>query len=606
MQQFLLCPACRQEYESEDDRRYHAQTNACPECGPRLWVCDARGRQLADNTDAILTAAAALRAGQIVAMKGLGGYQLLVDATSTVAVQRLRTRKQRLHKPLAVMVPNLAAAEQLAVVNDAERRQLASSAGPIVILRQRENSSLSPAISPSLPTVGLKLPTTPLHALLLSQTKVPLVTTSGNRDGDALAATEITATRDLADIADLWLHHDRHIERPIDDSVLRVINNKPCLLRLARGLAPLRLRSLVSERPLIALGGHMKNAIALSNGSQAVLGPHVGDLDSLSNCSRWNEHLIAMASLYGVSVTDADLVGDAHPDYFTSRWMTDRGQSRTSVFHHHAHIASVMLEHDLDREVLGLAWDGTGYGPDGTIWGSEALLATRSNFHRVGSLRAIPLPGGERAIFEPWRIAVALVADSCGFEIARQLTWPKVTSQQIDDVLKLLTRPQLMPKTTSMGRLFDGIAAIALGVSHSSDDGRAAMLLEFSADESAIGRYELIGDRSTGSADWRQLIAAVINDRNNAATPGQIAMKFHRAIADWANELSGEHANVPLVLSGGCFQNGLLRTLIEAASSNRRWGLFVPQRIPPGDGGLASGQLAVADALRSAKSQQEF
>lgn len=603
MQEFLLCSACHSEYQSETDRRFHAQTNACPNCGPHVWLGNDRSHRLAANEDALHAAAVALTSGQVVALKGLGGYQLLVDATSTAAVDRLRSSKRRLTKPLAVMVRNLETAEDLAVLSDAERRELVSSAGPIVVVRRRANSPLSAAISPGLPTVGLMLPTTPLHALLLERVKVPLVTTSGNREGEALAASEATATRDLAGIADLWLHHDRHIERPVDDSVLRVIENKSCILRLARGLAPLRLPSLAVERPIIALGGHMKNAIALSNGSQAVLGPHVGDLDSVSNCDRWNEHLVAMTSLYGVSIDAAELISDAHPDYFTTQWLAERGRTPISAFHHHAHVAAVMLEHGLDQEVLGLAWDGTGFGQDGTIWGSEALLATRFSFRRVGSLSSFPLPGGERAIFEPWRIAVALVAQSCGLEAASRLTWPEVTTQQVEGVLKLLTHPQLMPQTSSMGRLFDAVAALALGISQSPDDGRAAMLMEFSADESASGRYELAWDRTTGKADWRPLIAAVISEQQRAATPGQIAMRFHRAIAEWANDLATEHANVPLVISGGCFQNGLLRKLIAEKLSNRRSGFFEPTILPPGDGGLAAGQLAIAAALQKERSK---
>lgn len=602
MQEFLLCSACHSEYQSETDRRFHAQTNACPNCGPHVWLADDRSHRLAANEDALHAAAVALTSGQVVALKGLGGYQLLVDATSTAAVDRLRSRKRRLTKPLAVMVRNLATAEELAVLNDAERRELTSSAGPIVVVRRRANSPLSAAISPGLPTVGLMLPTTPLHALLLDRVTVPLVTTSGNREGEALATNEATATRDLAGIADLWLHHDRHIERPIDDSVLRVIESKPCILRLARGLAPLRLPSLAVERPIIALGGHMKNAIALSNGSQAVLGPHVGDLDSVSNCNRWHEHLAAMSSLYGVSIDAAELISDSHPDYFTTQWLAERSHTQSAAFHHHAHVAAVMLEHGLDQEVLGLAWDGTGFGQDGTIWGSEALLATRSSFRRVGSLSSYPLPGGERAIFEPWRIAVALVAQSCGLEAASRLTWPEVTTQQVEGVLKLLTRPQLMPQTSSMGRLFDAVAALALGIAHSRDDGRAAMLLEFAADDSSSGRYQLAWDRASGKADWRPLIAEVISDQQQAATPGQTAMRFHRAIAEWANDLAAEHANVPLVISGGCFQNGLLRKLIAEKLSNRRSGFFEPTIIPPGDGGLAAGQLAIAAALQKERS----
>lgn len=600
MDSFAFCPACAAEYAAEDDRRFHAQTNACPTCGPRVWLVDAAGRQLSGGDAAIEAAARALLAGRIVALKGLGGYQLLVDATSTAAVERLRERKGRRTKPLAVMVRDLNAAEHLARLSEEERRQLASLAGPIVVVRRRADAPLSPVISPELPTVGLMLPTTPLHALLLDRTRRPLVTTSGNREGGVLACDETSAERELTGIADLWLHHDRPIVRPIDDSVLRVIDGRPCVLRLARGLAPLRLPPLAGDHPRIALGGQQKNAIAIWNGSQAVLGPHVGDLDDLAVCSRWQEQLDSLAALYGVSLADAEFVCDAHPDYFTSHYapaasawpLTGNGHLR-KVFHHHAHIAAVMLEHGLDREVLGLAWDGTGFGEDGTIWGGEALLATRGGFRRVGWLRPFPLPGGEQAIREPWRVAAAFesAVDPAAIVVDRSAI-NTLDRGAIHDLVRLLAKPHLMPHTSSLGRLFDGVAALALGVTHSHDDGRPAMLLELAADPQTAGSYSLAWDRASGIADWRPLIADVLRDRRQGATPGEIAMRFHRAIADWAADIAAAYPQLPLVLGGGCFQNALLRELLAERLAARPAGVHSPFVLPPGDGGLAAGQLA--------------
>lgn len=592
MNAFSFCPSCEAEYRADNDRRCHAQTSACSNCGPRVWLVDAAGQQQAADRDALATAVRALRAGRIVAAKGLGGYQLLVDATSDIAVQRLRDRKGRRVKPLAVMVRDLNAAAEVALLDDAERRQLASPAGPIVVVRRHADASLSTCVSPGLPTVGLMLPTTPLHALLLDQLRTPLVATSGNREASVLAFDERTAERELAGIADLWLHHDRPIVRPIDDSVVRVIDGQPTVLRLARGLAPLRLPELTSPVPLVALGAQQKNAIAIWNGSQTVLGPHIGDLNDIGICTRWTEQLESLAALYlrrgtnsgGESAAaTSHFVCDAHPEYFSTGWSA----AARRVFHHHAHIAAVMLEHDLDGEVLGLAWDGTGMGNDGTIWGGEALIASRATFRRVGSLRPFPLPGGELAIREPWRVAAALLHD-----VDRSA--PQLWAGRSASDLPLAHAP-LMPRTSSLGRLFDAVAAIALGIATSDDDGRPAMLLELAADPHAPGCYPLPWDRATGVADWRPLIASVLADHRRGATPGEMSIRFHRAIANWGAEMANAFSELPLVIGGGCFQNALLRNLLSQQVAGRAAGFFFPRKIPPGDGGLAAGQLAIAD-----------
>jgi len=609
---FELCPTCVCEYQDEADRRYHAQTTACPTCGPCVRVVSANGATL-DLKDV----AQALLADQIIALQGLGGYQLLVDATSNKAIERLRTRKGRRTKPFAMMVRDLDEAELFAELSDTERQQLADSAGPIVIVTRRSGTSLAPATTPrvetlerdgqpiaqTLPTCGLMLPTTPLHALLLQEVQRPLVVTSGNREGGVLVFNTEQAERELADIADIFVHHDRTIARPIDDSVVRVIENRPCVLRLARGLAPLTLPPLPIAQPLIALGGQMKNAIAIWNGSQAALGPHVGDLDHVAVCTRWEDQLRAFAALYGVALADTQLVCDKHPDYFTSHWAAGFTATKTnpcdpySVFHHHAHVAAVMWEHQLQDPVLGLAWDGTGYGPDGSIWGGEALLATLTDFRRVAALRPFALPGGDLAIREPWRLAVVLVADSLGVEAASQLAWPDVSTTQIDGILKLLAQRQVLPTCSSLGRLFDAVAALALGISRSDEEGRAAMLVELATDRAASGTYSFdVSSAEFDVADWRPVIANLIKDLHCGVNAGTVTMRFQRALANWALHLATRYEERPLVLSGGCFQNGLLRELISERVGSRRAGLFVPTSIPPGDGGLAAGQLAIAAA----------
>jgi len=604
MRRFAICPTCYAEYRSPDDRRFHAQTIACPECGPQLRFIDDRG-QGAIGTQALQAAVAELRAGRIVAVLGLGGYQLLADATSQPAVRRLRERKRRLSKSLAVLVGSLAEAEQLALLNDKEQTLLADPAGPIVVVRRRAETPLAADIAPESENLGLMLPTTPLHALLCDQFSLPLVCTSGNREGEPLVFEQMQAERELAGIADAWLHHDRPISRPIDDSVVRVSSGEPCYLRLARGFAPHVLPVLpgVPEKQFVACGGEQKGAFALWNGSQAVLGPHIGDLTGAASCERWAEQLKSMTALYGISLDSAEIVHDLHPNYFTTGWAS-QFRCRSVVQHHHAHIAAVLFEHQMfDSPCLGLAWDGTGHGADGTMWGGESLRATCANYQRVGWLRPFPLVGGEKAVREPWRVAVALVNDALGPEAAALLTWPNIPTSQVRALVGVAVKTQLSPQCSSMGRLFDGIAALALGVTIAKDEGRPAMLLEEACDQTVGGSYPLSWDPASGQIDWRALIVTILNERKNGAPPGAVAMRFHRAVADLANSLAREHANLPLVTSGGVFQNSVLEELLAERVAKRRAGWLRPIAVPPGDGGLAAGQLAVA-AMRYKQSNE--
>jgi len=597
MRDFALCPTCAQEYRAADDRRFHAQTSACPQCGPQVRLTREEGRTIVGRA-AIASAAAALCDGRIVAIKGLGGYQLLVDATSSAAVRRLRERKHRRTKPLAVLAGSLEVAEAFALLGDAERRLLVDPSGPIVVVRRRPEARLASDVAPGFRSVGLMLPTTPLHALLCDQVARPLVCTSGNREGEPLVYDEAQAERQLSGIADLWLHHDRPIARPIDDSVVRVIAGEPCLLRLARGFAPYVLPPLSKSihLPIIALGGEQKAAIALWNGSQAVLGPHIGDLASVAACERWSEQLSEFTALYGVAPESATISHDRHPDYFSSRW-AERYRNRQSVQHHHAHVAVVLLEHGaLDREVVGLAWDGTGYGDDDTAWGGETLRATASDFRRIGRLRPFALVGGEQAIREPYRVALALVCDALGPDAAARLSWPDVAPTKIPSLIDLALRSRLSARTSSMGRLFDAVASLALGISHAGDDGRPAMLLEEACDPSASGSYAFRIDGA--EIDWRPLIATVVDDMLRGVGPGVIAMRFHRAVADLVCSTAAAYADLPLVTSGGVFQNAVLGELLFERLSMRPAGWLRPLLVPPGDGGLAAGQLAVAAVRR--------
>ena len=593
MKRFMPCAWCAGEYKEAADRRFHSQTNACPVCGPSCWFQHCADRVRLQGEDAVQAAVAELRQGRILALRGVGGYQLIVEATSPSAVRELRHRKGRFGKPLAVMVADLAAADRLAFINAVERASLCSSANPIVILKMRDRSLLALEVTEGLDTIGLMLPTTPLHFELAGHAGRPLVVTSGNLEGDPLAFDSERAKHDLRGIADVWLDHNRPVIRPVDDSVVRVIAGRAATVRLARGLTPLPLD--LHARPMLALGGHQKTAIALSNGVQAILGPHVGNLETEATRVRYLDHIAAMRQLY--DAVPEVLICDQHPDYFSTRWAAGQRLPTMSVQHHHAHVAAAMLEQGwLDRKVMGIAWDGTGYGPDGTIWGGEFLLATATDYHRAACLRPFTLPGGDMAVRQPWRVAVSLVHQAAGPAEAAKLRFMGVTAQEIEQVVQLLCKPQAAPRTSSAGRLFDGVAALVLGITAAAFEGQAAMLLEAVVDPAFTGKYPLaLSDTKLACLDWRALVGGVLQARRKGLSPGGIAMRFHRTLAVGIAAVATRFSQLPVVLCGGCFQNKILTELVADRLQHGR-AVATPGLIPTGDDGLAAGQLAIATA----------
>ncbi|MEZ6087292.1 MAG: carbamoyltransferase HypF [Pirellulaceae bacterium] len=591
MAQFPLCDTCVQEYDSPTDRRFQAQSNACPDCGPRIWVRNANDQILAVGNDALRYAVAEILKGRIVALRGLGGYQLLADATSQTAVQRLRQRKGREEKPFAVMVSCLDEAEKLARLDPTERQILSSPAGPILIANYRDTTDLASAVTLGVGTVGLLMPTTPLHLLLSKYVRRPLVCTSGNAEGEPIVYDQRNALETLGPIADAWLEHDREIRRPIDDSVVRVIADRAVTFRLARGFAPMVL-DCPQDEPMLAVGGQQKVALALSNGSQTVLGAHLGDMDTIPSRERFVFQVKELEDLVGVR--NCRLVGDLHPDYFTTRWLESQSRPIIQVQHHHAHILSGMLEHRwLDRQVLGIAFDGTGYGNDGTIWGGEFFLCTASHFKRVGHLRPFSMAGGDQSVREPWRIATALVRDALGDAEAARLGFE---TGNVDPLLSLLRRPQLSPICTSAGRLFDGVSALILGIERCHYEGQAAILLESACDLSIEDAYPMpITSGARKVLDWRPMIRQIMHDRRYGEPPSAMAMRFHRGLASAIADVCRDYTSMPIVLAGGVFQNRVLVELLAQRMVETTLGL--PGKIPPGDGGLAAGQLSIAAAI---------
>lgn len=599
MSAFPLCSACRAEYEDPLDRRHHAEALACPDCGPRLSLDGAAADPLAE-------AVRRLAAGRILAVKGLGGWHLACDARNERAVAELRLRKGRDAKPFAVLAAGLAEARLLADVSPAEAELLTSSERPIVLLRSRGDSGLAPSVAPGATLLGLMLPYTPLHALLAADAGGPLVLTSGNASDAPIAIDDADARRSLAGIADDFLGHDRRILHRCDDSVSRVLAGAPVVLRRSRGHAPaptpLPFRC---AGPILALGGALKSVFALGRGREAVLSQHLGDLDDYASYRAWTEAIGRAERLFGAR--PSTLAHDLHPDSPSTRYALERerleGLPRIAVQHHHAHLASCMAENGLTGPVLGVTFDGTGYGSDGTIWGGEFLAGDASGFVRAAHLEALPMPGGEAAVREPWRMALALLAAAGRDGDALR---GAATDAELAAAASLLGKPRLSPLTSSAGRLFDAVASL-LGVRHRSTyEGQAAIELEALADRgSGSGAYAVPELRRDGAA-WVLPTAPwageILDERRRGVSAADAARRFHAtlvlAIRKVCGRLREESGLDRVVLSGGVFMNE--RILAGALEGLTRDGFRVHRhrRVPPNDGGLCLGQLAVAAARR--------
>jgi hydrogenase maturation protein HypF len=599
---FPMCPSCQREYDDPADRRYHAQPNACPACGPQVELQDATGRALASRADAIAAAAEALRGGRIVAVKGLGGFHLMVDAASEAAVRELRRRKHREEKPLAVMFPSLASLRAAAELDDDDVRWLTSAAAPIVLVRRRATAALAAAVAPGNPWIGALLPYTPLHVLLLEAVGRPVVATSGNLSEEPLCTDNEEARRRLGAIAELFLVHDRPIARPVDDSVLRRAAGGPVLLRRARGFAPAPFAlpaGVASPAPMLCVGGHSKSTIAVSTGPRLVLSPHIGDLSNPVSVEAFRQAVTLLGSLYPGRLARA--VCDAHPDYASTRFAQNLGVPVVTVQHHLAHILACLLEHGGGPErVLGVAWDGTGYGPDGTIWGGEFIVVDRTagTARRVGHLRPFRLPGGEAAVREPRRSALGLLHDLFGGEAARLAPLASALGFRESEALVLrsmLERGVQAPITTSVGRLFDGVAALLGLRTRCTFEGQAAMELEFAADPEPQKEADLIlpitipAPGGVWQVDWRPMVASLVQP-GATVEPAFAAARFHQALARSAADLATRVGIETVVLSGGCFQNVRLLDATRRQLQAAGFRVLSHRDLPPNDEGLPAGQ----------------
>jgi hydrogenase maturation protein HypF len=605
MARFVLCRDCLREYEDPRDRRFHAEPVACPACGPTVWLRD--GETRCDGQRALARAGELLRSGAIVAVKGVGGYHLLCAATDQAAVERLRWRKRRPHKPLAVMFPQSGAdgldAVRAHVLLDAgESELLRSPARPIVLLRRRQDSRLAPAIAPGLAEVGVLLPYSPLHHLLLGDLGQPVVATSGNISGEPVLTDPEAAESAFASIADACLHHDRPIARPADDPVMRVSHGRARTLRLGRGVAPLELPlGAGPRRPLLAVGGHLKTTVALAWDERVVLSPHIADMGTVRSEQVFVQVVQDLQRLYGVSAEQ--VVCDAHPGYATSRWATHQGLPVMSVLHHHAHASALAGEHGLERPLLVFAWDGIGLGADRTLWGGETFLGMPGRWERVASFRPFHLPGGELSGRSPWRSAAALC-----WELGLM-----PSDIVVDPLVRRAWESRInSPQTSSAGRLFDGAAALALGVHEVTHEGQAAMLLEAAAgralEEAACGQEPdtawggLPGQEESSGLrrlDWSPLVKGLLDVR---ASPAARALRFHVSLAETIVAVSLQQRRRSGIrrvgLTGGCFQNALLTRLAHERLVHEGFDVCLAQRVPCNDGGLAYGQIIEAIALQ--------
>lgn len=588
---FPLCPACRREYTDPLDRRFHAEPVACPVCGPRLEFVSG-DTHIHSTTDALNAALAALYAGRIVAIKGVGGYHLVCDARNAEAVATLRARKPRPAKPLAVMFPDVGWAERCVDLRDEERALLCSPMRPIVLARKRGTAKLADAIAPGLNEIGVLLPYAPLHHLLCRAFAGPLVMTSGNLSGEPVLTDNTEAQKRLACVADAFLHHNRPIVRPADDPVFRTLAGKPRPLRLGRGCAPLELslpRAL--PEPVLAVGGHLKLTVCLAWDERAVVSPHIGDMGTPRSLAVFEQVSADLQRLYGVQATR--LVCDAHPGYTTTRWAQRQALPSTRVWHHHAHASALAGECAADEDWLMFTWDGTGYGEDGTLWGGETLYGRPGQWRRVARLRPFHLPGGEQAGREPWRSAAALCWETdmpFDYEHADMALLHQAWSKGLN-----------APQSSAAGRVFDAAASLTGVLQVGSFEGQGPMYLEALAADAEGCAIELpLAQNSNGlwQTDWAPLLAHLHNEQRLVAQrAADVHATLARAISSQTMSLAQAHRFTRVGLTGGVFQNARLAELACAELTAAGFAVSLPERLPCNDAGIGFGQ--VVEALYS-------
>jgi hydrogenase maturation protein HypF len=640
MKQFAMCPQCRAEYDDPHNRRFHAQPNACPVCGPRLelWqsrtgvapVSNLKNGDRRDayptNDDALLSAAQAIREGKIVAVKGIGGFHLMADARNEAAVKRLRERKHREEKPFALLFPSLESVKSVCEVSPLEERLLLSPEAPIVLLRRVKSQisnlkfQIAGSVAPGNPNLGAMLPSNPLHHLLMAELGFPVVATSGNLSDEPICTDEREALERLGGIADFFLVHNRPIIRHVDDSIVRVMLGREMILRRARGYAPLpiqlesRVQSLKSK-VVLAVGAHLKNSVALSVGNQVFISQHIGDLETEPANHAFRRVIADFEKLYDAK--PEIVAADLHPDYLSTKFadeLTGRAGSplpatgaqriarptKIGVQHHIAHVLSCMAENEIEPPALGVSWDGTGYGLDGTIWGGEFFQIADRYVERIAHLRPFRLPGGDKAVKEPRRAAIGLLYELFGdaaFEMTHLPPFQDVTAVELSALKGMLHRKLNSPQTSSVGRLFDAVASLINLRQQMRFEGQAAMELELALDGIETDEHynlSLVTRHSSLALDWSPIIEAILTDEKRGVVVGKISAKFHNALAEGIVAVAKHVGEKHIVLSGGCFQNLYLTERAVRRLQAEGFQPYWHQRVPPNDGGIALGQVIAA------------
>jgi len=588
MRHFTMCARCQAEYENPLDRRFHAQPNACPDCGPHLALWNAQGESIAGHRESVSPTIDALKDGRIVAVKGLGGFHLLVDAANEEAVVRLRRLKHREEKPLALMAPSMEYVRDMCVVSALEERALLAPEAPIVILTRSARPGVAPSVAPNNPYLGVMLPYTPLHHILLREMHSPIVATSGNRSDEPIAIDAHDALRQLNGIADLFLVHDRPIKRHADDSIVRIILGREQVLRRARGYAPAPIHVPHQIPVTLAVGGHLKNTVALAIDDNICVSQHIGDLETKEAFDAFRGVIDDFQHLYETS--PQFIVTDLHPEYASTGYADRLAETRAvpveRIQHHWAHLVSCMTENRIDGPALGAVWDGTGYGLDGTIWGGEFLLAGARGFERVAHFRTFTLPGGEAAIKKVKTAAAGLLYEVFGAQSFSEAESPLVR--------QMLEKEIRCPRTSSVGRLFDAVASLIGIRDEVSFEGQAAMELEFRAAKGVEESYDYrIQDGAPLIVDWEPMIREILDDRPRVES-AVISAKFHNTLAAIVVDIARRVNEARVVLTGGCFQNRYLTERIVRDLNAAGFSVYWHQRVPPNDGGLALGQVMAA------------
>jgi hydrogenase maturation protein HypF len=607
MRYFQMCPQCQAEYDNPLDRRFHAQPNACPKCGPQVKLIDNLGNLVA-GSNPIAAASQLLKEGKIVAIKGLGGFLLACDATSDTAVKALRRRKKRSSKPFAIMVTDIDEAKRHCHVSPEEENLLTSPQSPIVLMRWREDSSVSREVAPNLRFLGIMLPYTPLHHVLLRDTGLPLVMTSGNLSEEPIARDNDEALRRLSGIADYFLIHNRDIYSRYDDSVAIMERGSSQLIRRARSYAPYPIRLPFAAKQVLGCGAEEKNTFCLTRDNYAFLSQHIGDMENVETLEHFDNTISLYKRLFHV---EPEIIAhDLHPDYLATKYARELGESGMKIVpvqHHHAHIASCLADNGLESPVIGVAFDGTGMGADGSIWGGEFLVADYRNAHRAGHLEYLPLPGGATAIKRPYRTAVAYVLTLLGENALNHVlpVMKEADDMEIEVIKRQIERKINSPLSSSMGRLFDAISAL-LGIRGKIDyEGQAAVELEMAAYEEDYDHaqesypYRIVEDQGIRIVHLRDLLSAVMEDLHQGTSKGRISVKFHNTVARMINEMCHLIADktgiTQVALSGGVFQNRLLSRKTVSLLESSGFQVFTHRQVPCNDGGISLGQAVIAN-----------